>query len=206
MASSNKLVERAIQGDVDALTTLLEVHGPVVRAAIVPEISQKWQSMLSVDDVMQQTYADAYLTIAGFENRHEDSFEAWLLTCARRNLLDAVRMLSARKRGGDHQRIEFRNEEESTAVLLEHLVGTDSTPSRHAARLEANAALREMIGRLSSNQRRVVRLYDIEGTSVDDVAKSLGKSVGAVFMLRARAHDRLRELMGAAHGYLSEKG
>ena len=35
-----------------------------------------------------------------------------------------------------------------------------------------------------------------------DVASALGKSAGAVHMLRARAHDRLREQLGSASGIL----
>jgi hypothetical protein len=36
------------------------------------------------------------------------------------------------------------------------------------------------------------------------VAETLARTHGAVHMLRARAHDRLRESLGAAAGYFSE--
>jgi len=204
--SEDQLLEKALQGDVGALSALLERHGPSVRTRLEGEIAAKWRSMLSVDDVMQQTYTDAFLTIRGFEHRQDSTFKNWLITLARRNLLDAVRMLSTQKRGGDRLRIEVRGRDESMVALYEQLACPEGTPSSHAAHKEAQTILRETIDRLPVNHRRVIWLYDIEGTPVEDVAVAMEKSVGAVYMLRARAHDRLRELMGAAHNFLSERG
>ena len=49
-----------------------------------------------------------------------------------------------------------------------------------------------------------MRLYDLECQPPQQVAEALGRSVGAVHMLRARAHDRLRELLGSASKFFSD--
>ena len=204
--SDDGLLERAIEGDRRALVTLLETHSPAVRQRFRSRIPRRWQSVLSVDDIVQQTSADAFLNIDRFVPHGPDSFVGWLITLAKCNFLDALKMLEAEKRGGNHRRVEAVDREESCLVLYELLGDSVTTPSQHAARAEACHFLEEMIEQLPETYRLVVQMYDLEGRSIDDVADRLDRSVGATFMLRARAHRRLAELMGRASQYLTGSG
>ncbi|MHC5109075.1 MAG: RNA polymerase sigma factor, partial [Planctomycetota bacterium] len=56
---------------------------------------------------------------------------------------------------------------------------------------------------LPADYETAIRLYDFDGMTIDDVADQMNRSTGAVHMLRARAHDRLRELLGPAIDSLS---
>lgn len=203
-ARGDELVARAIRGEQDALTTLLECHGPAVWQKVIGDIPRRWQSVLTRDDVIQQTYVDAILDIHQLLAPTEEAFSAWLCTLARRNLLDAIRMLAAEKRGGRRTRVEGTTNADSAVALFELLCGPSSTASRTAARHEASAALLKAIDGLPDAYRRVVQMYDLEGRSVDEVAVVLSRSEGAVFMLRARAHRQLRDRLGAAFKYLSD--
>jgi RNA polymerase sigma-70 factor (subfamily 1) len=200
-AADDNLLGRAVGGECEALVALLKRHGAAARQAVVGRIPQRWQSLLSEDDVIQQTYADAVAYIDQFDAREEAAFAAWLATIARRNLSDAVKMLEREKRGGDRRRIEPRGRDESVLALCDVLVGTGGTPSRHAAREEARKALQCAIDELPEAYARVVAMYDLEQRSVQEVAEALDRSPGAVFMLRARAHERLHEIMGATSKY-----
>ncbi len=202
-ASDQEMLKKAIAGDEDALTRLLEQHGPVVHRGLVGRISDRWRSVLSEDDVMQQTYADAFVDIGRFAPRDEGSFAGWLSTMANRNLLDAIRMLKADKRGGDRQRIEPQMMDDSFMSLYEMLGGSYTTPSQDAARKEARSAIGRAVQHLPDNYRRVVQMYDLEGRPLEEVAKALDRSCGAVSMLRIRAHRRLAELMGTMSKFLS---
>ncbi|UCE61329.1 MAG: sigma-70 family RNA polymerase sigma factor [Phycisphaerales bacterium] len=202
-SSADDLLTRATDGDADALAILLERHGQAVRRTLEGKISARWQSVLSEDDVMQQTYADAFQDIGSFVPQGDGSFVAWLTKIANRNLLDGVKMLEREKRGGKRRRVEARSSDGSYVALYELVGRTSSTPSQHAARDEAKDVLGEAIRKLPTAYREVVRLYDLDGQPVQNVADALGRSCGAVFMLRARAHAHLRELMGAASDYLS---
>ena len=51
---------------------------------------------------------------------------------------------------------------------------------------------------LPPDYARTIQLYDLEDRSVEEVAAAMGRSAGAVFMLRTRALDRLRVLLGDA--------
>lgn len=195
-ADDQLLIVRAVAGDEDALAELLRAHGPAVRAQISQSIGARWQSVLDADDVMQVTYLEAFLRIERFQPRGESSFQAWLAQIARNNLRDAVDELSRMKRPQPQDRVVAAGDD-SAAALIERLGCTSTTPSRHAGRGEIAAAVGAAVARLPEDYATVVRLYDLEGRSAAEVASALGRSEGAVFMLRARAHDRLREAFGS---------
>ena len=87
-------------------------------------------------------------------------------------------------------------------ALYEILTGTQTTPSGAAARAEGAARLKRAIGQLPEPYRRVVELFDLEERPMDEVAAALGRSPGAGYMLRARAHRHLADLLGTASGFL----
>lgn len=205
MCSANDdLLQRAIASDRDALAALLEQHAPAVRRSLRNAIPRRWRALLSVDDVLQQTYADAFLHIGHFDPAGPASFATWLGTLAQRNVLDALRMLQAEKRGGGRPPAEFASPADSVTALYELLSGTTSTPSRRLARQEACNELERALRQLPAAQQQAVRLYDLEGLPVAEIAGRLGRSVGAVYMLRARAHQQLREQMGASGKYFGD--
>jgi RNA polymerase sigma factor (sigma-70 family) len=197
------LAVRAARGDRDALVCLLEQNAPEMRRRLARRIPRRWQHALTVDDVVQQTYVDAFLDVGNFSPNGEGSFAAWLGTLARHNLLDAVRMLEADKRGGGHPGVRFPSSAESFVALAEVLQAESGTPSRSVARDEACEALKSAVCRLPEPYRQVVQMYDLEVRSVGEVAEALSKSLGAVFMIRARAHRRLRSMLGEGSAYLT---
>jgi len=202
-AGSDNLVEQATHGDREALVALLQCHGPAVRASLAGRIPKRWQAVLSEDDVMQQTYANAVAKIRQFTSGSESSFAGWLETTARRNLRDALKLLQAEKRGGNQRRVQPGGPDDSIMALYEVLSSTGTSPSGCAARDEALTALRRAIQQLPEAYGHVVMLYDLEGRPVEEVAAALKRSPGAVFMLRARAHERLHEIMGRTSNFFS---
>ncbi len=194
----------AIAGDRDAIAQLLEDAAPALRAGLAGQIPVRWRSVLSVSDIVQQTYVDAFLDISRFIPKGPDSLIRWLKKIARRNLLDAVRWLEAEKRGGDRRRASSGNADESFASLLALLSSPGQTPSSDAARIEACRLLQRSVLDLPETYQRVVQLYDLDGEPVEKVSEALDRSQGAVFMLRARALRRLSEMMGTASHFLSD--
>jgi RNA polymerase sigma-70 factor (ECF subfamily) len=194
--TDEKLLSRASGGDDAALTELLNRSGAAIRRKLQGKIARRWQSLVSEDDVLQETYAEAFLDIAKFNPQEDGSFVAWLGRIARNNLTDAVKALAAEKRGGKVRRIALRSEEDSLDGLFDLLSGSTTSPSMQARRSELREKLQAAIGQLPTAYRQVVECYDVQGQSVEDVAAQLGCSPGAVFMRRARAHRVLRELLG----------
>ncbi len=197
------LLQQAVEGDVAALRTLLERFGAEVRQRIAGRIEKRWQALVDEDDVMQVAYLEAFLHIDQLTARDLPSFLAWLTRIAENALRDAVRGLSRQKRPNPARRVEVPSPTDSYVGLLECLGVTTTTPSREATQRDAASVLEAAIQRLPDDYHRAVRLYDLEGRSVSDVATTMGRSVGAVHMLRARAHDRLREELGTTSQFFS---
>lgn len=192
------LLDKAVEGDTAALRTLLERHGAEVRSRIAGRIDKRWQSSMDEDDVMQVTYIEAFLHIDQLVARDAASFVAWLTRIAENALRDAVRGLSRQKRPDPARRVETPINAESYVTLLECLGVTTTTPSREVVKRDALGALEAAISHLPEDYQTAVRLYDLEGRAIGDVASTMGRSVGAVHMLRGRAHERLRHSLSSS--------
>lgn len=198
----DQLVARAVGGDADALGALLREYGPEVRRRL--SIGSAWQGALDAADVMQVTYMEAFLRIGQLAARTPEAFAAWLTRIAENNLRDAIKELGRAKRPDPRRRLGRPTLEESTITLLETLGCTTATASRCAADREAQRLLEAAIARLPDTYQRVVRLFDLEGRPAQDVAETIGRSPGAVYMLRVRAHDRLREILGSESKFFTD--
>jgi len=194
----NRLVKRAVGGDADALSILLAEFGPRLEAAL--HIGRRWRPVIDVADVMQVTYLEAFTQIGRF-NPEGGSFLRWLRTIAANNLRDAIRGLSGRNRPPPERRIAMDGNTDSMVELFESLNATTTTPSRASGKNEIHALIRAAVDRLPTDYRTVVQTYDLDGKSIADVATALDRSKGAVHMLRARAHDHLRAMLGAESLY-----
>lgn len=199
--SEAELVSRAIGGNADALSELLNIHGPILRTQL--SLDQRWQSVIELDDVLQVTYLEAFLRIGSFVPAGSAAFGAWLRRIAQNNLRDAVKGLDAQKRPPPAMQA-VGGTDASTIALLD-LMGVSATPSRAASGREANQALDAALAALPADYSMVIRMYDLQGHDIADVATGLGRSAGAVHMLRARAHDRLRELLGPESQFFSHR-
>jgi DNA-directed RNA polymerase specialized sigma24 family protein len=131
--------QRAASGDGEAIGSLLAGHAAAIRRAIARDLPHRHRAVLGEDDVLQQTWVDAFhgfgafaRTLSGWGRAREGeaALGAWLLILARRNVLDAVRMLDADKRGGRRPRSQHQD-------LLDAL--TDGRLSRSPSRASALA-------------------------------------------------------------------
>jgi len=198
---------RALAGDREALVAVLERVAPPVRQRLTRRIPADMAATLDADDILQVTYIEVVTRIGQFRGGGLGGFEAWVRRIADNNLLDAIRAARAAKRPDPARRAEAGTPGRSAALLIEQLSSAGTgTPSRQCARGEALAAMERLLATLPADYARVIRLYDLRGLPVADVAAELGRSPGAVYMLRARAHERLREAMGSAGNYFTRAG
>jgi RNA polymerase sigma factor (sigma-70 family) len=195
-------VRRAVTGDKDALGELLEQVGPQVETSLV--VSPTWRGLLDAADVMQVTYLEAFMQIRRFDAQRAEAFPGWLRQMAENNLRDAIRALETRKKPSPRLQLDAFGGDASLA-LFDVLTAGVGTPSRLARGNEAGERLRRALQCLPVDYARTVQLYDLDGRDVDEVAAALGRSAGAVFMLRARAHARLRELLGDPAQFLESQ-
>ena len=202
-SSASNLIAQAVAGDRAAMITLLEEWTPMLRERLSGRIPPRWRPLFSVEDLLQETYLDAFLGIGRLIAREGQSFAAWLYQIANRNLINALKMLEAEKRGGNRRPVGGPASDASYIALYDLLSGSGSTPSQHLARGEGRSALEHALSQLPGDYRLVVELYDLQGRAMEDVARTLGRSPGAAHLMRFRAHRRLEALLGNVSAYLS---
>ena len=69
--------------------------------------------------------------------------------------------------------------------------------------MEAADAVESTLMQLPPDYATVIRMYDLQGRPIAEVAAEMNRSTGAVHMLRARAHDQLRCLLGTETDFFS---
>lgn len=198
VSAIDELLPLAVGGDRQAVTGLLEALAPEVRVILGGEIEPLWRGQIDVDDLLQTTYLEAFLRIGQFASG-AGAFKSWLLQIGRNNLRDAIRELSRAKRPDPRARVQGVPGD-SHQQLLDLLSTSATAPDQRAVRAEMVDLLKSAIGTLPGSYQQVVEMFDIEGRPAHEIAAALRRSEGAVYMLRARAHDRLREVLGFSTG------
>lgn len=199
------ILERARNGERAALAKILEEVGPRVRGRIESKLSPAIRTLLDADDVMQVTYMEVVLRLKSFSGGGTSGFVAWVTRLAENNLIDAVRALEAAKRLDPRKKITA-NRNDSATALVAILGVTHTTPSRIVAKDEAGAMIEVALRALPPDYETVVRLHDLEQRPMAEIAQILKRSEGAAYMLRARAHDRLKEILGSDSKFFSTPG
>src|SRR5262245_57759517 len=189
------LLTRAVAGDSAALGELLRRHERGLRSALDTRIPARLRSQTATDDLLQITFADAIRSVPTAHFESLDEFAAWLHRIALHNLDDAIRAFDADKRGGGRAIASLDAQASSQALVADLIAADGPSPSRQIRAAEAAAILHSTLADLPEDYQSVVRMYDLEGRSIDDVAAAVGRSPGAVHLLRARAFRRLREAL-----------
>jgi RNA polymerase sigma-70 factor (ECF subfamily) len=191
-------IEQAKRGDKTAMGRLLMFHDPRLRRRIARRIPSDLHGLMSVEDVLQETYVQAYRQIGCFEDRGADSFYRWLATIADHKLADATKAQRTAKRRPEGGRCYTVGDLSSSLVSLARLAdGRSRTPSGIASTKEAEQAVRVALTSLPEACRRALWARYMEGQTVEAVAKALGRTPHAVHQLCHRGLILLREALGS---------
>jgi RNA polymerase sigma-70 factor (ECF subfamily) len=134
------------------------------------------------EELTQQTFIQAIDRRGSYEGRA--TTHTWLVSIAR-NLL------------ADHYRRIARDERRHLRLIVREVPAAELHDGFQAVedRQRVLAALRQ----LAPMQRAVVVLCYVDGLSVREAARALGRSESATESLLSRARDRLREILGEDH-------
>lgn len=198
-------VRSAIAGEPLALEGLLLDHYGPIAMRIEKQVPASMRATLGVDDLVQETFAEAFKGIASFVPAGPGAFGAWLGTIADHRVLDALRAHRAAKRGGGWRKIDAGHggNSGSIAALIDLIAVSERTPSRSVSGHEAAAAVHVALAGLRAEYRDALRLRYLLALPVAEVAGRMGKTESAVHKLCARGLQQLREAMGDAGRYLS---
>lgn len=187
LSAERALVERAQQGDREALGTLLHTYGPqLYRSVLLPRLG----SEAAARDALSETYERVCTKLSRFTWQNM-GFYPWFRTVGLRVALDQLR---ARKRlvlfdADDLQREVDRSDSETP---LDVAVGAER--DLRAAKAKMDAAL----GQINERYRRAIVLRVLEEQPRDEVAKALGVSPATFDVVLHRAMQALKRALESA--------
>ncbi len=204
---NEQLLARAVAGDQAALERLLFLYYDRLAAYISRKLPADVRSQLGVDDLLQDTFVQAFRDIGTLAPQGEQAFGAWLETVADHRLQDALRHAHRKKRGGDFQRAADGAGQEGSQwlPLVELLRGDVGTPSQNAAQQEAVLAVQVGVSALPPDQREAIRMHCLDRLSLEETAEAMQRSPGAVRGLVQRGKIALRECLVRSSLWFSKR-
>ncbi|MDT0574198.1 sigma-70 family RNA polymerase sigma factor [Streptomyces sp. DSM 3412] len=170
------LVERAQSGEADAFGRLYDQYSDTVYRYIYYRVGGK----ATAEDLTSETFLRALRRIGTFTWQGRD-FGAWLVTIAR-NLV------------ADHFKSSRFRLEVTTGEMLD-ANEVERSPEDSVLESLSNAALLEAVRRLNPQQQECVTLRFLQGLSVAETARVMGKNEGAIKTLQYRAVRTLARLL-----------
>ncbi len=174
------IIRRAQRGDMKAHEVLYASYSrPVYTLAC-----RILERPALADEVLQDTAIEVIRKLNGV--REPESFPGWVKRIAVNKCLSHLRS-PWHKRGTPLERADGTRGVEPVAV-------------DHAAGVEARTDLEAALAELTPTARTVLWLYDVEGYTHAEIGQLMGKTTSFSKSQLARAHRRLREMLGDARG------
>ena len=170
------LVELARGGDSEAFGMLYDHYN----ASVYRFIYYRVGSVALAEDLASETFFRALRSMSSFKWQGKD-FGAWLMTIARNLTADHYK--------AGRTRLEFATED-----MGAHDSATDGPENAVLASL-TNEALLQALGELPSEQQECLIMRFLQGLSIAETAKILGRSDGAIKQLQLRGVRNLAKLL-----------
>ncbi len=181
--------EQGNAGKAVELQRILHLHAPRLLRYLQEKLPADMRAFVEPQDVLQDTFFEAFQRINEFEYRGEDAAYRWLVVIARHRMLALIRMHGAAKRGV-RERIDG---DQDVVPMLGEMAVYHRTPSQSAMSHEIAAAVSESMSRIEPQYREAIRLRFLEGLSIKQSAERMGRTEGAILMLCNRGLGALRE-------------
>ncbi|ARQ69375.1 ECF subfamily RNA polymerase sigma factor, BldN family [Streptomyces marincola] len=170
------LVERAQAGEAEAFGCLYDHYSDTVYRYIYYRVGGR----ATAEDLTSETFLRALRRIGTFTWQGRD-FGAWLVTIAR-NLV------------ADHFKSSRFRLEVTTGEMLD-ANEVERSPEESVLESLANSALLDAVRKLNPQQQECVTLRFLQGLSVAETARVMGKNEGAIKTLQYRAVRTLARLL-----------
>jgi RNA polymerase sigma-70 factor (ECF subfamily) len=192
-AETQRMLEQAQAGDVEARDQLLARHRPFLYRVVELRLDPRLRARVDASDIVQEVQLDAFRRLPDYLERRPMPFRLWLRKTANERLLKIQRRhLEAGRRAVGR---EVPLPAESSLVLGRQLLASGSTPSQHFDRSEVARRVRQAVAQLSETDREVLVMRNFEGLSNPEIGYLLGLDADTVSKRHGRALLRLRKLL-----------
>ncbi len=182
-----ELVQRCLSGDAEAQAELCAEYAPLVQRAVLRQLTRLHATsgeFAHADDFAQEVLERLLIDNCRLlQKLHKPrSIHAWLVTLARRHVIDCL------KRDATRTRYE-------SAYVAEDTTPYRASPETEHVASERNASMHEALQALSDTDRIVLELYYVEGLRYVEIAEMLGLNINTCSARLRRAKAKLRALI-----------
>jgi RNA polymerase sigma-70 factor (ECF subfamily) len=170
------LVRSAQAGDMGAFSELFDRYYDVVFRYVLFRMNDRTLA----EDITQETFLRALRRITSVTYQGRD-IGAWFVTIARNLIFDHVK--------------SSRYRLESTTSDIVELSPSTHGPEQQVLDLATNEELLRCVRKLNADQQECISLRFLQGLSVAETAKIMGKNEGAIKTLQYRAVRTLAQLL-----------
>jgi len=172
-----QIIQKILEGDTALFEILIRRYNPFLY-----RIGRTYQfNHAASEDLMQETYVQAYFNLSKFENR--STFKTWLTRIMLNNCYHQKQKLRNQK-----EVILDTNQSEQFAPLFHHSSNTE----KNMVNKELGIVLENALTQIPEDYRIVFTLRELNGLSVLDTTEALGISESNVKVRLNRAKKMLR--------------
>ena len=182
------LIQRCVAGEEAACAGLMAEHQQMVVQLAINLLGDREEAL----DLSQDVFLLVFRTIHRF--RGQSSLRTWIYRIAVNQASNRNRFWRRRHRA-DQVSLD-----QHIAAHGEFSSGRHLAPDRVLAQKELATSLEQALDALPFDQRSAIVLREIDGMSYDEIAFSVGVSVGTVKSRLLRARQTLRQVLREARG------
>ncbi len=196
--NTERLLEQARGGNVEAVNTLLSAHRDPLRRLIALRLDPALRRRVDASDIVQDVLVDANRRLPDYLQTSAMPFSLWLWHMARERLIDAHRRhrVAARRSLDREQPLAAARPDQSSLDLAAQLKDLELTPATAAMWHELEGRFHDALSRLEEKDREVICMRHFDQLSNQQVAQALGLSEPAAGMRYLRALRRLNVILG----------
>jgi len=191
------LLQRAADGDGQAVQELLVRHRDRLRRMISVRMDPRLAPRLDPSDVVQEALADASRKLPDYLAQRGCAFYPWLRGIAWERLIQLHRYhIGTQRRSVTREEPgDMELPDASTMLLASRLAGSESSVGARMVRKELRQRVRQALEQLAPGDREVVVLRHLEQLSFQEIAGVLGVTEAAAQSRYRRAVERLHDLL-----------
>ncbi len=188
-----KLIAASRAGKEEAKAELLVHFREYLRLLAHLHITPLFNAKFDESDVVQETCMQAAQSFDQFRGDNALQFAAWLRQIMANKGASMARTYLTQKRNAQLELRLQHDFDKSSMDLAKLIPDCNGTPSSVEMRRERSVRLADAIARIGIDQRDVLMMHGLQGLSVPEVAKKLGRTEASIWKLWARGLQALRK-------------
>lgn len=176
-----KLIQRALNGDQQAYTTLLKKY----RNLVYNVMHKMVRNPQEAEDLTQEAFVKAFRALQNFND--EFAFSTWLMKIATNNCIDLLRKNKLRTMSIDEP-VHYKDEK-----VRFQLPDRGPTPEKQVLKGERAAIINRAIEGLPARYRTVIVLRHRQEKSYEEISEELNLPLGTVKARIFRAREMLNK-------------